>query len=151
MSRRRHPETNREHELARRIARRGFRDSHPNLFRAYALYGFLCVALGLNFLFLNPTFDPLGIPKCVPGVAFLALGVAVLMSLTFRNVALLRVTLASLVAVMFFWCGALTFDFFRLGQTSLQLPITFMALGALGIPLTIEPLLNPVTSKNGGR
>lgn len=127
------------------------RRTHPNLYGVYLVYGFLCIALGLNFLFLNPTFDPLDIPKQVPGGVFMALGVSVLTFLQVRrNATLLRVSMASLVAVLFFWCAALIFDFFRLGQTSLQLPITFLALAALGIPLTIEPAVNPVTSKNNG-
>lgn len=121
--------------------------THPQLFVVYVMYGLLCIALGLNFLLLNPTFDPLGVPKQVPGVVFGVLGVSVLTFLRlYRSATLLRVTMASMVAIMFFWCGALVFDFFRLGQTSLQLPITFMALGGLGIPLTIEPSVNPATS-----
>lgn len=126
------------------------RRTHPNLFRVYATYGFLCIALGLNFLFLKPTFNPLDVPKVVPGWVFLVLGVTVLTFLrAFRSATLLRAAMASTVAILFFWCGTLTFHFFQLSQTSLQLPITFLALGVLGIPLTIEPSINPVTNKNG--
>lgn len=126
------------------------RRTHPNLYGAYLMYGLLCVALGLNFLFLNPTFDPLNVPKQVPGGVFLVLGTCLLTFLNVRRSAtLLRAAMASLIGVFLFWTGALTLDFFRLGQTSLQLPITFLALGALAIPLTIEPLVNPVTSKIG--
>lgn len=124
------------------------RQTHPNLYKVYLVYGLLCVALGLNFIFLNPTFDPLDIPKQVPGAILLALGGATLFFLrVVRRATWLRVTMASIITVMFFWCGALVFDFFRLAQTSLQLPITFAALGALGIPLMIEPPVNPTTSK----
>lgn len=121
--------------------------THPHLFLAYLIYGLLCVALGLNFLFLNPTFDPLDVPKQIPGGISMTLGVCVLAFLKFRSATPLRVAMASLITVFFFWCGALVFDFFRLGQTSLQLPITFLALGALAIPLTIEPSINPATLK----
>lgn len=125
--------------------------SHPNLYKAYLVYAFLCISLGLNFIFLNPTFDPLDISKQVPGYIFLLLGVATLFFLrVYRNATWLRVTMASIITVMFFWCGALVFDFFRLAQTSLQLPITFAALGALGIPLMIEPPINPTTSEKRG-
>lgn len=124
------------------------RRSHPNLYRAYLVYGLMCVALGLNFIFLNPTFDPLDIPKQVPGAIFLALGSASLFFLrVWRRATWLRVAMAVTIGAMFFWCGALVFDFFRLAQTSLQLPITFAALGALGIPLMLEPPVNLTTSE----
>jgi hypothetical protein len=127
------------------------RRTHPNLYKAYTVYAALNVALGLNFLFLNPTFDPLDIPKAIPGAVFLTLGLAELSFLNiFRNAALLRLTMATAITSMFFWCGALTFDFFRLEQTSLQLPLTFLGLAVLGMPLLAEPSVNPITDARNG-
>jgi hypothetical protein len=122
------------------------RRTHPNLYVAYTVYACISIGLGLNFLFLNPTFDPLDIPKQVPGVVFLALGLTKLVCLNFvRRHGPLRLTMATAITIMFFWSGALIFDFFRLAQTSLQLPITFLGLAATGMPLLAEPPINPVT------
>jgi len=128
------------------------RRSHPNLFKLYLVYALTCIALGVNFLFSTPAFDPIGISKQIPGVVFLALGLAQLVYLTvFRSAVGLRAVMALIIAAMFFWCGVLVADFFRLHQTSLQLPIVYLALGALGYPLMAEPPTNPTTSlKRGG-
>jgi hypothetical protein len=123
------------------------RRAHPNLFRSYLTYAVLTVALGLNFLVLNPTFEPFGIPKDVCGVVFLALGLVHLCFLTvLRKAELQRVAMAATISAMFFWAGINTAEFFRLGQTSLQLPLVFFGLAVLGLPLLVEPSTNPITS-----
>jgi hypothetical protein len=124
------------------------KQTHPNLYRGFMAYGLLSVALGLNFLVLNPTFEPFGIPKDLCGVVFLALGLSQLVWLNVvRHTALLRLTMAATIGVMFFWAAINTAEFFRLGQTSLQLPIVFYGLAALGMPLLTEPSTNPLTSQ----
>ena len=128
------------------------RRTHPNLYKAYTVYALACIMLGLNFFFLTPAFNPLDLSKYVPGGIFLAIGVAELVFLNaFRSTAWLRLSIAVMITAMFFWTGALVFDFIRLDQTSLQLPITFAALGLLAVPLLLEPPTNPITSiKRGG-
>jgi hypothetical protein len=121
---------------------------HPNLYRGLMAYALLSIGLGLNFLILNPTFKPFGIPKVVCGVVFLALGLAHFSSLTiFKKVKLQQFSMAAIISVMFFWAGINTAEFFRLGQTSLQLPLVFFGLVALGLPLLIEPPINPITAE----
>jgi predicted membrane channel-forming protein YqfA (hemolysin III family) len=124
--------------------------SHPNLYKAFTAYALISLALGLNFIFLKPTFDPLGVPKGLIGAIFLALGSTKLLLLNvYRSLRLLRLVMAMAIGVMLFWTGALTLAFFKLGQTSLQLPITYLGLSILGMPLLVEPSVNPITDKNG--
>jgi hypothetical protein len=132
------------------VGRAKLSETHPNLHRAFTMYACLSIALALNFIFLNPTFDPLSIPKEVAGAVFLTLGVSKLVLLNvYRNLKLLRLAMAIAIGTMCFWGGAQVVDFFRLGQTSLQLPLTFFGLAAIGRPLLVEPSMNPVTGKNG--
>lgn len=126
------------------------RNTHPNLYKTYLAYAVLSVALGLNFLYLTPTFMPLDFPKDIVGSTFLGCGLIklALLMLNLKN-ALLRLSMALSVVIYSFWAGAATFDFFRLSQTSLQLPLTYMGLAALGVLLLMEPFINPATGKNG--
>lgn len=125
--------------------------THPTLYRSYLTYALLSIALGLNFLFLHPAFDPLGIPKAAAGVAFLGCGaLKMVLMLAAARVSWLRASMALSVAIMTFWAAALTAEFFLRSQTSLQLPLTFIALAALGFLLTTEPGVNPATAKDDG-
>lgn len=124
------------------------RNAHPNLYLTYMAYALLSIALGLNFLFLTPTFMPLDIDKWPIGLAFLSCGFVKLALLLFSsNHTWLRSVMALTVAMFAFWAGMTTFDFFRLSQTSLQLPLTYMGLAALGFLLLTEPFINPATEK----
>jgi hypothetical protein len=124
--------------------------THPNLYKAFTVYALISLALGFNFIFLKPTFDPLNIPKGLIGVIFVGLGMTKLILLNvYRDLRLLRLVMAIAIGVMLFWTGALTLAFFKLGQTSLQLPLTYLGLSVLGMPLLVEPPLNPLTDKNG--
>lgn len=124
------------------------RDSHPNLYNAIMVYGVLMIALGLNFILLTPAFDPLGISKYIFGVVFVGIGLCKLVVLNFyRSPALVRLVVAVNVSVLFFFGGLLVAGFFQLGQTSLQLPITYFGLALIELPLLREPWLNPVTEK----
>jgi hypothetical protein len=126
------------------------RQTHPNLYKAYFIYGIVSIAIGLNFIFLNPTFMQLDLPKLGVGTVFLIVGLAQLFFLIiYQRATLLRLAMSAIVTVIFFWSFALIFDFFRLEQTSLQLPIVFLGFAVLGLPLMIEPSSNPLTDKNG--
>lgn len=123
------------------------RKTHPNLYRTYFVYAVLSIALGLNFIFLTPTFMPLDMPKWPVGLLFLGCGVIKLaFLLTNSHSSWLRLSMALSVFIYSFWSGLLTFEFFRLSQTSLQLPLTYIGLAALGFLLLTEPFSNPATS-----
>lgn len=127
------------------------RNTHPNLYKTYLAYAVLSIALGLNFLFLTPTFMPLDVPKWPIGLTLLGCGVTklTLLLLNFHNTNLLRPSMALSVAIYSFWAGALTFDFFRLSQTSMQLPLCYMGLATVGLFLLLEPFTNPATARDG--
>lgn len=127
------------------------RDAHPNLYKAIMVYGLLMIALGLNFALLTPAFDPLGLSKYIFAGLFLAIGIAKLVVLNlFRHPQWVRVVVAINVSILFFFGGLLVAAFFQLGQTSLQLPITYFGLALIEMPLLYEPWLNPVTEKVNG-
>lgn len=132
------------------------RNTHPNLYKWYLIYAGTSIALGLNFLYLTPTFMPLDVPKEPIGLAFLGCGIVKLGLLLLNWVPLvtymrtwLRFSMSVSVVLYSFWAGAATFDFFRLHQTSLQLPLTYVGLAALGFAILLEPFINPATTKNG--
>lgn len=124
------------------------RNTHPNLYKTYVAYAALSIALGLNFLFLTPTFMPLEVPKWPIGLLLLGCGLTklVLLARNSSNIWLRR-SMALSVAIYSFWAMALTFDFFRLFQTSMQLPLTYIGLSSLGVLLLLEPFINPATAK----
>lgn len=124
------------------------KDTHPNLWRAYLVFALLSITLGLNFLFLTPAFMPLDIPELLIGLTLLGCGISKLTLLILNSyMALLRSSMALSVTIYSFWAGALTFDFIRLSQTSLQLPLTYIGLASLGLILLTEPFANPATEK----
>jgi hypothetical protein len=120
--------------------------THPNLFKIYVLYALLSLGIGLNFILLRPAFMPLDIPKIYVGFAFFGCGLikTVLLHIS-NNHKLLRLSMAMSVVIYSFWAGVLTFDFIRLSQTSLQLPLTYIGLSLLGAILLFEPFMNPAT------
>lgn len=123
------------------------RDTHPNLWKTYLAYAVLSIALGLNFLFLTPTFMPLDIPEWLIGLTLLACGVFKLdLLLLNSHNKWLRLSMALSVFIYSFWAVATTYDFFRLSQTSMQLPLTYMGLAVLGFLLLLEPAINPATA-----
>lgn len=133
------------------LNRINLRLSHPNLWLILVGLGVGCVAIGLNFLFLKPAFNPLDIPKEVFGWLFLTLGLVELLFLNFlRNWRLLRLVAALLLALLTFYAILLTYQFFEKNQTSMQLPITYIMIVWLVFASLKEPFINPITDKNGG-
>lgn len=127
------------------------KDHHPNLYNMYMVYAVLSIAMGLNFIFLNPSFDPFGVPKEVVGATFLGCGVTkASLLLWVRSATMLRLSMALSVAIMSFWSGVLTVDFFLRSLTSLQLPLTYIGLAVLGFLLIVEPFTNPATERANG-
>lgn len=134
----------------RAIKRVDIRKRHPNLYYLITVFCFMNIALGFNFFFTTPTFDPLHIPKWAIGTIFMAVGVSKLFFLNVsRNLKVLRALMAFCVALLFFWGLANTQQFFA-GRSSLQLPLLYLALSFLQFPVLIEPAVNPVTEKTDG-
>lgn len=93
---------------------------------------------------------PLSVPKWPIAFILMGCGFTKLPLLLFqsRNTTVVRISMALTVAIYSFWAAALTFDFFRLHQTSMQLPLTYMGLASLGFILLLEPFTNPATAKS---
>lgn len=123
--------------------------THPTLYKTYMTFAFLSIALGLNFIFLTPTFMPLDVSKWVVGLILLGDGfVKLLLLLLNKHLHALRMSMAICVAIYIFWSIALTYDWWRLSQTSLQLPLTYVGLSVLGFWLLAEPAVNPATERH---
>lgn len=123
------------------------RKSHPALYRALIALGCMCIALAVNFWFSKPTFNPYGVPKEYIGVIFFILGSALIVFLNvFRDLRMVRIVHAATISFMFFWGLSNAQQFFA-GNASLQLPILYIAMALMQIPLLIEPPVNPMTEK----
>lgn len=121
--------------------------THPNLYLAVTTLAAINIALGLNFVFLQPTFLIYDSPNLLWGLIFLTLGVGKLVFLNVvRKLKAVRAVMAFAVAYMIFLGVGTTTPFFE-GSGSLQLPIMYLSLAALQIPLIVEPFINPWTAR----
>jgi len=124
------------------------RKTDPSQWRRYLGFAVLSLSLGLNFIFLTPAFLPLGIPSYLVGLAFGGSGVAQLTILTFTaSGKAIRLSMAVTLCTYIFWAAALTFDYVRFSQTSMQLPMMYIALAGLGFLLLEEPFASSRTDK----
>lgn len=131
-----------------RHSRMNVRKTHPGLYRQIMTLGLAEVALAVNFWFSHPTFNPYGISKNLIGAIFFILGASQLMFLNvFRDLSKVRITLATSIACTFAWGVANTQQVFT-GNASMQLPILYLALCVLQIPLVIEAPVNLTTEKD---
>jgi hypothetical protein len=109
--------------------------------------GFMGLSLAVNFWFSKPTFNPYGWPKELIGTIFFVLGASQIVFLNvFRDLRMVRIALAVSISFMFFW-GASNAQQFFAGKASLQLPILFITVSLLQIPLLLESPVNPMTEK----
>lgn len=125
------------------------RKTNPTTWQKLFVFAVLSTALGLNFIFLTPTFMPFDMPKWPIGLLLVGCGVAKLTLLLVNGspVIWIRSSMALTVSIYSFWGAILTFEFFRLDQTSLQLPLTYIALALLGVLLLMDPFSNPPPPK----
>lgn len=135
--------------------------THPNLWKFYMLYALGSIGLGLNFLFLTPTFMPLDVPKWPIGLALLGCGLVklTLLLITWDVLVLnvstysgLRTSMLLSVIIYSFWAVAIITDFFRLvvfgdERMSLQLPLVYLIAAAAGGIFLTEPFSNPAMKK----
>lgn len=123
------------------------RKTHPNLYWLVTILAVTDIALGLNFIFLNPTFPIYAGPNDLWGGIFLVVGFSKLVSLNlYRRLRLVRAIMAFEVTYMMFLALGTTQPFIE-GVGSLQLPIVYVSLSAIQIPLLLEPFINPWTDK----
>lgn len=123
------------------------RKTHPNLYWLVMILAVVGIALGLNFIVNSPTFLIYAAPNVLWGVIFLAIGLGKIVSLNFyRRLRLVRAIMAFGVAYMMFLALG-TMQPFLEGSGSLQLPILYVGMAALQIPLLLEPFVNPWTSR----
>lgn len=121
--------------------------THPSLYRALMTLSIMYLALGVNFWYSNPTFNPYGINKDIIGVIFFWLGASLIVFLNIlRDLRMVRIALAISISFMFFW-GCSNAEQSFAGQASFQLPILYVAFSFLQIPLLTESPVNPMTEK----
>lgn len=128
-------------------SRVNIRQTHPALYHSIMTLGAMSIALAVNFWTSNPAFNPYGFDKNLIGVAFFALGSSKMIFLNiFRDLRIVRVILALSISFHFFWGVSNTQQFFG-GKASLQLPILYIAIAILQMPLLLEAPVNPMTEK----
>lgn len=127
--------------------RLNLRKSHPALYRSILTVGCMSVVLALNFWFSRPAFNPYGLSRDLVGLVFAVLGVNQLVFLIlFRSLRLTRIVLAVSLGWMMFWGLSNTQQSFA-GKASFQLPILFVAISILQLPLLLESPVNPFTRR----
>jgi hypothetical protein len=128
-------------------SRVNIRKTHPGLYHSIMTLGVMSILLGGNFWYSRPAFNPYGWDKTWVGLVFFGLGVAKIVFLNvYRDLRMVRLTIAMAITWMCFWGFSNTQQFFA-GKTSLQLPILYVALSVIQIPLLLEAPVNPMTEK----
>lgn len=136
------------------------RRTHPNLYWLLMFLALTGIALGLNFIILQPTFPIWDAPNVLWGTIFLVLSVARIIALNvYRRLRWVRATMAFSAAYMAFLAigtGEPWWHWFMAeigvsggdpSRASLQLPIIYAGMALLQVPLLFEPFVNPVTAK----
>lgn len=122
----------------RRLDRVRLRIVQPRLYTSVTTLSLMSVALAANFWTSNPTFNPYGIPKNLIGVIFFLLGANQLVFLNvFRSLRWVRFGLTGSLSFMLFWGISNSQQSFA-GNASFQLPIMYVALAVLHLPLLVE-------------
>lgn len=127
--------------------RMNIRKTHPTLYHSIMIVGAGCVALAINFWTSTPTFNPFGIPKNLVGAVFAFLGLSQLFFLNvLRDLRKIRIGLATTIFTMTFW-GLANLEQSIAGRASYQLPILYVMLALIQVPLLIEAPVNTMTEK----
>lgn len=123
-----------------RLRETNLREAHGRLYSSIMTLAVMSIALAVNFWTSNPTFNPYGIPKDLIGVVFLLLGISHLVFLNWlRDQRKLRYGLTASLSFMLFWGISNTEQSFA-GKASFQLPIMYVALAMLHLPLLVQLL-----------
>lgn len=122
------------------------RQTHPNYWVSVMTFSVIYLALSANFLFLHPSFLVFGAPNQVWAAIFLALAVAQVATITSGRLLWLRRIMACSIVYMAVLAVGTSQPF--LDKTgSLQLPILYLGLATLLVPLRAEPPSNPLTMR----
>lgn len=123
------------------------RKSHPGLYHSLMVISIMSVSLAFNFWFSRPTFNPYGWSKYAVGVVFAVLGANQIVFLNIvRDLRAVRLTLFASISWMLFW-GLSNAEQSFAGASSFQLPILYVALAVMQMPLLVEAPVNPMTEK----
>lgn len=123
------------------------RKTHPNLYWILMVLSLAGIALGLNFIYFNPTFHIFDTPNIVWGAIFLVSGIARIIALNvYRRLRFVRATMAFSAAYMGFLAIGTGQPWIE-GVGSLQLPIMYALVALIQVPLLFEPFINPETAK----
>lgn len=124
------------------------RKSHPGLHHSILTAGIMAIALAVNFWTSTPAFTPYEMSGTLLGAIFAAIGTGQLVFLVVvRSLKMVRVMLTVSLTWLMFWGLSNTQQFFA-GDASLQLPILYVAVSILQVPLLIESPVNPFTEKD---
>lgn len=124
------------------------RKTIPLLYWSVTVYALIALALGLNFILLQPTFLIFGAPNELWGVIFLALGVSKIIALNFyRRLRLIRGLMSFKITYMMFLALGTSQPYIE-GKGSLQLPIMYAGISALQIVLLLLPSVIKWSSKS---
>lgn len=113
------------------------RAARPGLYYTIMTLALASLALATNFWTSNPTFNPYGISKNLIGIVFAALGASHLIFLLRRDLGKLRFGLTTSLGFMLFWGISNTQQSFA-GNASFQLPILYISLATIHMPLLVE-------------
>lgn len=137
-------ETEKQRSDARRV---NLRKTHPGLYRGIMLFSLFCLATSLNYFFSKPTFNPYGIPKESIGLVYLSISLVLLVLMNiFRNLKLVRITMALSSGFLVFWGISNTQQAFA-QKASFALPILLVYIALSLIRDLLEPPVNPMTRR----
>lgn len=123
------------------------RKSHPSLYWQITILSITSILLAVNFWTSDPTFHPYGWDDNVIGAIFAAIGLTQLVFLNvWHNLRIIRGALAVAISWNVFWAFANTQQIFD-GNASWQLPILYLGLAAIRIPMILESPVNPMTER----
>lgn len=123
------------------------RKTHPNLYLMVMTLALTDVLLAANFYLLKPAFEVYHLSNWVWGAVFLALGISKFWFLNIhRSLRAVRMVMAFAFSfIIFFAVG--TCEPWLDGAGSLQLPIMYLGMALIQVPMLLEPFIQPWTAR----
>lgn len=122
------------------------RQAHPNYWVSVMTFSGIYMALALNFFLLHPTFLIFNAPNRVWGTIFVLLAAGQVVTVNMSWLPWLRRVMACSIVYMAVLAAGTSQPFLD-NTGSLQLPIMYVGLATLLVPLRAEPPSNPLTMK----
>lgn len=133
------------HEDAKKV---NLRLTNPDMYKSVMLFVIFCISMTLNYWFSKPTFNPYGIQRPWIGLTFLIIGMALILLLNvFRNLKLVRITLAVAGGLLIFWGISNTQQSFA-GKASFAFPILLFYVASIILKDLLQSPVNPMTRKD---